>query len=134
MSPTRCGNAAPAPDAPGITLGDDGLTVAGGLPGEGLVRVDNEGGRPHGLTIYRVADGSTYLDVERALTTGTPPADAPPFSPAGGVTMMSPGRVAGLDLHLAPGTYALVSRAAGSAPGDPVPAAMVREVEISLRG
>ena len=119
---------APVSDAPGITLEDYGFTLADGFTGKGLIRVQNDGTLPHELAIYKVADGKTFSEATEFLMSDQ---SGPwPVVPAGGLTPMSPGSVAGVELDLTRGTYVFVCFLPGADHLSHFEKGMVREVVI----
>lgn len=114
-----------------------GGTELEGFDGSGTVTVTNEGGEMHEMTIVRLADGASIdqvVDVAE-LPLGTPRPDPMPFQGVGGVSLLSPGQSARIDLDalgLESGRYALVCFI--PSPGDRVTHAakgMTYEFEIS---
>ncbi len=109
------GTAAPAPDPlTTIHMGSTGefvFTVPPDLPAEGTVAVVNDGEQVHELVYYPINEGSTFDDVKAYILVppGSPvPEGPPPIDPqgGGGITGLSTGETAWLDLDLAPGRYA----------------------------
>lgn len=76
--------------------------------GTQVLRVRNDGQRPHELVVYRILSGRTLRDFGTwYTTTRTGP---PPALPVGGATMVAPGREAWAVLHLRPGRYFMVCK------------------------
>ena len=97
-----------------ITLNEFKFGVPAGFTGKGLVDVSNVGKQVHELVILKLNPGKTLNDAKGFLLTppGTPPpAGPPPFSAIpglGGVTGLSPGQHAWLQMNLTPGNYVLL--------------------------
>ncbi|MBX3285887.1 MAG: hypothetical protein KF703_11140 [Actinobacteria bacterium] len=106
------------PSGPTITLTDEGIEVPEGFEGKGLFRVENTGDLPHELAVYRIADDTTFVDAVEWLTATPPPAGPARASAAGGVSAVSPGVDAAVDLDLAGGMYAFVSFLPADGEGD----------------
>lgn len=78
--------------------------------GEGtqVLRVRNDGQRPHELVVYRLLSGRTLRDFGTWYTTSRE--GPPPALPVGGATMVAPGREAWAVLQLRPGRYFMVCK------------------------
>lgn len=82
-------------------------TIRGGLV---EITFANAGREPHFAGIGRVAQGRTFADVEKALTSppsAQPPPGPPPFEDIGGVATADPDERARISLNLPAGTYAM---------------------------
>ena len=94
--------------------------------GPQVLRVRNEGVRPHNVQLYRLEPGRTLRDFGawRASRTGPPPA-----VPVGGMDTMAPGKEGWLPLTLEPGRYFI---ACGTPEGDVIHAqmGMIEEFEV----
>ena len=96
-----------------ITLGEFSFTLPAKFDGKGLVDVSNQGQQVHELVILKLNPGKTLDDAKGFLLIppGTPPpAGPPPFTAVpglGGITGISSGRNAWLDMNLAAGNYVL---------------------------
>jgi len=73
--------------------------------GHGTYAVTNSADETHEMSILRVAPGKTAQDVRDFLQATTPPAGPPPFTAAGGMGALSPGRTAYATVDLRPGDY-----------------------------
>ena len=95
--------------------------------GPQILRVRNEGQRPHNLQLYRLHPGRTLRDFSAWYRSrqGTPPA-----VPMGGMETMASGREGWLLLNLPPGRYFI---ACGTPEGDVIHAqmGMIEEFDIS---
>lgn len=76
--------------------------------GTQVLRVRNDGQRPHELVVYRMLSGRTLRDFGTWYTTSRE--GPPPALPVGGATMVAPGREAWAVLHLRPGRYFMVCK------------------------
>lgn len=97
-------------------------------PGPQLVRVRNEGQRPHDLALYRLAPGRTLQDFGVWYATREGPA---PATPIGGTSTLAPGRTVWLPLSLTPGHYFM---ACGTPEGDQIHAQLGMIEEFEIRG
>jgi hypothetical protein len=113
---TNEGTALPADNT--IRLTEFAFEVPDDLDWSKPVRVENVGQQPHEVAIYAIAEGKTYADVQ-AFMASQAPSGPPPFSPAGGVTTMSAGSQAGMELDLDPGSYVLLCFITDPASGAP---------------
>ncbi|MCB0993903.1 MAG: hypothetical protein KDB21_02345 [Acidimicrobiales bacterium] len=91
-----------------ITIGADGYDVPAGWDGTGVVEVANAYPGPAEMAVFRLADGATVDDL-MAFLAGEGPPGPPPFSLAGGVTALLPGRSAAVEFDLEPGVYVALS-------------------------
>lgn len=116
------------PSGPTITLTDDAIEVPEGFTGTGLFRVENTGEQPHEVAMYRIAEDTTFVDAVEWLTAATPPKGPAKASPAGGVSALSPGVDAAVELDLASGMYVFISFLPGTDGETDVDAGLVEQV------
>jgi len=105
------------PDKPVVTLTEFKFDIPADVDWSKPVRIDNKGTQPHEIAIYKIADGKSIQDVLAFLGGGVQ--GPPPFEPAGGITGMSPGTSAAVDLDLAAGKYAFLCFFTDPASGAP---------------
>lgn len=93
-------------------LRDDKFEFPAGFAGEGVFKVTNAGTQPHELSIVRLAPGKTkddflaFMQAAALAEEGGPkPSGAPPFSNAGGFTILDPGMAGVMMIDLEPGSY-----------------------------
>jgi len=73
--------------------------------GEQTIEFKNNGPSPHEMTLYQVAAGKTAADVQKFLTSTTPPTGPPPFVGYGGGSAIAPGTSTFPTIDFKPGTY-----------------------------
>lgn len=93
-----------APSDGTIVAKDYGYTLPDGFTGNGTFTVDNQGPQTHEVAVYRVADGSTFADVQAYFATPAP-SGPPPIAGAGGIAAIAKGGLGTVDLDLTAGTY-----------------------------
>lgn len=113
------------PSGPTITVTDKAIVAPLGFAGTGLVRVENTGGTAHEVAIYRVAMDTTVDEAVAWLTAAEKPAGPAKATPVGGVTALSPGQEAAVDLDLPGGIYLLASFLPGAGGKDDVARGLV---------
>jgi hypothetical protein len=97
-----------------ITLGEFSFTLPAGFDGKGVVDISNQGKQVHEMGILKLNPGKTLDEAKAFLLTppGAPaPTGPPPFSAIpglGGVTGMSTGQNAWVNMNLTPGNYMLI--------------------------
>ena len=76
--------------------------------GEHTLEFKNNGPSPHEGTLYKVADGKTAADVQKALAAeGAPATGPPPFTAEGGGAAIMPNTATFPTITFTPGTYVL---------------------------
>jgi hypothetical protein len=95
-----------------FVLSDGAFEFPDDFDGSGVFKVSNVGEQPHELSILRLADGKTVDDFVEFLTAaaaaeqgGPRPTGPPPFTNAGGFTILDPGMSGVMMIDLDPGSY-----------------------------
>jgi hypothetical protein len=95
-----------------FVLRDDRFEFPPGFDGHGVFKVTNAGTQPHELSILRLGTGKTADDFKAFMTAaalaeqgGPKPSGPPPFSNAGGFTIIDPGQSGVMMIDLEPGSY-----------------------------
>ena len=101
-------DAGPRASSISITAKEYSFTAETSVVVDGLANITlkNEGAEPHNAGLLRVADGKTVADVTAFFTSQTPPAGPPPFSVAGGSSVVDPGESSTVTQAVPAGTYA----------------------------
>jgi len=93
-------------------LRDDGFQFPEGFDGHGVFKVTNAGTQPHELSIVKLGAGKTQNDFlgfmqasAMAEQGGPKPTGGPPFTNAGGFTIVNPGMSGVMMIDLEPGSY-----------------------------
>jgi hypothetical protein len=116
-----------------VTITDTAITLPStGIPKTATVKVTNDGSDTHSFTLIRLNSGSTidaaFAYFDAFFETGTASGTAP-GTVVGGVSSLSPGGIAYVELDLAPGRYGYVSTS-GEAPNDDVSKGLKGEFEV----
>jgi hypothetical protein len=101
------------PDTAGeFVLSDGAFEFPDEFQGQGVFKVSNVGEQPHELSILRLKDGKTqddfleFMQAAAAAEQGGPkPNGPPPFTNAGGFTILDPGMEGVMMIDLEPGSY-----------------------------
>ena len=108
VSPRKAAaEAAPRPTVD-LRLTDKGFQLPSPFPRHGLLRVANQGTRPHEVNFLALPPGRGLPAIEpylRALKASSLLQPPPPLKPAGGVAALAPGGTAILPVDLKPGRY-----------------------------
>jgi hypothetical protein len=131
-----------------VTLQDFSFTAPATLStGAHTLAVTNDGPQPHEATIVKLAEGVTVDQIKEMIAAESPPVgasaspgaaspsgaaspggaspsggaspEAPPWTPAGGMSAIAPGADAAIDIDLEPGDYAFVCFVPDPATGQP---------------
>jgi hypothetical protein len=90
-----------------IGLRDTGFALSSPLPGQGVIRIANQGDRPHQVTAYRLKRTVSYAEAKRAAIKGRV------LNGYGASTVLtgivSPGTVNRVEVALRPGRYLVIS-------------------------
>lgn len=77
-------------------------------PGAHTITVSNKGPQPHEATLVKLADGVTGQALAQQFASGEPSSGPPPWTPAGGITGITVGTSATMDIDVTAGEYALI--------------------------
>jgi len=104
-NPARHPNPRPTAE---LRLVDGGFRLPGHFPRSGTLRVTNQGTEPHEVTFLRLPSGkgaSAAAPYLRQLRSPELLQEPPPFPAVGGISALSPGQSADVQLALPPGDY-----------------------------
>lgn len=110
VSPQKAAGSIPRPTAD-LRLTDSGFRLPSPFPRHGVLRVSNQGKRPHEVTFLELPRGrgleaiQPYLRALRSTPLLQPP---PPLDAAGGVAAIAPGGTATVPVDLKPGSYVAI--------------------------
>ena len=127
---------APKVDAGTISLSEFTFQTDASFTGNGTVAIKNVGTQIHEMIIEKEAAGKTLADVKAFLLTAPgspPPAGPPPFTSAGGIVGIGPGKSMYQTMALTPGKYVMVCFFPDPTKGD-IPHAvegMIKEITVS---
>ena len=124
-------------DIPAEVIGDETIRLLDftfeapdDFDGQGTYTIDNAGPQPHEAAVYALQEGATAADM-LAFLGGTAPPGPPPFSSAGGISLVGAGMTATVDLDLDAGNYVFVCFIPDATTGAPhFTQGMIQEFEI----
>ena len=99
---------APAGDGE-LTLQDFAFVgLSSVTPGAHTIKVTNTGPQPHEATLVKLSEGVTAAALAQMFASGEAPSGPPPFTSAGGISGISAGSSAAMDIDVTAGEYAFI--------------------------